>query len=65
MPRMLVELDPGKLGVVEQGAYADLLLIDGNPLDDITFLTRPQTAMLVIMKGGVVVQDLMDPAAAS
>ncbi len=26
---------PGKLGVLEQGAYADLLLVDGNPLDNI------------------------------
>ena len=28
----------GKLGVIEEGAYADILLIDGNPLDDITVL---------------------------
>lgn len=26
----------GKLGVIEEGAYADLLLVDGNPLEDIT-----------------------------
>ena len=25
----------GKLGVIEEGAYADLLLVDGNPLEDI------------------------------
>ena len=28
----------GKLGVIEEGAYADLLLVDGNPLNDITVL---------------------------
>lgn len=28
----------GKLGVIEEGAYADLLLVDGNPLEDITVL---------------------------
>ena len=28
----------GKLGVVEEGAYADLLLVDGNPLEDITVI---------------------------
>ena len=28
----------GKLGVVEEGAYADLLLVDGNPLEDMTCL---------------------------
>ena len=26
----------GKLGVIEEGAYADLLIVDGNPLEDIT-----------------------------
>lgn len=27
---------PGKLGVIEEGAYADILLVDGNPLGDIS-----------------------------
>ena len=27
---------PGKLGVIEEGAYADLLLVDGNPLEDLS-----------------------------
>jgi imidazolonepropionase-like amidohydrolase len=34
-------LDPypdGKLGVIEEGAYADILLVDGNPLEDITVI---------------------------
>ena len=34
-------LDPypeAKLGVIEVGAYADLLLVDGNPLEDITVI---------------------------
>jgi imidazolonepropionase-like amidohydrolase len=30
--------DPGKLGVIEEGAYADILLVEGNPLEDITVL---------------------------
>jgi imidazolonepropionase-like amidohydrolase len=29
---------PGKLGVIEEGAYADILLVEGNPLEDITVL---------------------------
>lgn len=29
---------PGKLGVIEEGAYADILLVEGNPLRDITVL---------------------------
>lgn len=28
----------GKLGVIEEGAYADLLLVEGNPLEDISVL---------------------------
>jgi hypothetical protein len=28
----------GKLGVIEEGAYADLLLVDGNPLEDISVI---------------------------
>ena len=28
----------GKLGVIEEGAYADILLVDGNPLEDITVI---------------------------
>ncbi len=32
---------PGKLGVVEQGALADLLLVDGNPLDNIKLVADP------------------------
>ena len=28
----------GNLGVIEEGAYADILLVDGNPLEDITLI---------------------------
>lgn len=45
---------PGKLGVIEEGAFADLLLVDGNPLDNIALLATPQTSLLVIMKDGKV-----------
>ncbi|MFD0858278.1 metal-dependent hydrolase family protein [Roseovarius aquimarinus] len=44
----------GPLGVIEPGAYADLLLVDGNPLDDIALLTTPETSLALIMKGGVI-----------
>jgi imidazolonepropionase-like amidohydrolase len=43
---------PGKLGVVEEGALADLLLIDGNPIDDIKLIEDPAKNLLVIMKDG-------------
>jgi imidazolonepropionase-like amidohydrolase len=32
---------PGKLGVVEEGALADLLLVDGNPIDNIKLIEDP------------------------
>jgi imidazolonepropionase-like amidohydrolase len=45
---------PGKLGVVEQGALADLLLVDGNPLENIRLVAEPDKAFLVIMKNGTI-----------
>src|SRR4029079_15149547 len=41
---------PGKLGVVEEGALADLLLVDGDPLADIRLLEDPAKNLVVIMK---------------
>jgi imidazolonepropionase-like amidohydrolase len=43
---------PGKLGVVEQGALADLLLIEGNPLENINLIADPAKNIKVIMKDG-------------
>ncbi|SCK31425.1 Imidazolonepropionase [Variovorax sp. HW608] len=45
---------PGKLGVLEEGAYADLLLVDGNPLDNIALLATPETSLMIVMKDGKV-----------
>jgi imidazolonepropionase-like amidohydrolase len=50
---------PGTLGVVEEGALADLLLVDGDPVQDITLLSRPETSLAVIMKDGVVVKTTL------
>ena len=43
---------PGKLGVVEEGALADLLLVDGNPLENIQLIADPARYFVVIMKDG-------------
>ena len=48
---------PGKLGVVEEGALADLLVVDGNPLDDIGLIANPEKSLLVIMKDGKLYKD--------
>jgi imidazolonepropionase-like amidohydrolase len=50
---------PGKLGVVEEGALADLLLVDGNPIDNIRLVEDPTKNLLVIMKGGKVYKNLL------
>jgi len=50
---------PGKLGVVEEGAIADLLLIDGNPLENIKLIADPDKNLLVIMKGGTIYKDIV------
>jgi imidazolonepropionase-like amidohydrolase len=43
---------PGKLGVVEVGALADLLLVDGNPLEDINLVANRGKNFVVVMKDG-------------
>lgn len=43
---------PGALGVVEEGALADLLLVDGDPTTDITILGDAENNLRVIMKDG-------------
>ena len=48
---------PGKLGVVEEGALADLLLVDGNPLENIKLIEDPGKNFLVIMKDGKVYKN--------
>jgi len=49
---------PGKLGVVEKGALADLLLVDGNPVENIKLLENPDKNFLVIMKDGQIFKNL-------
>jgi imidazolonepropionase-like amidohydrolase len=49
---------PGKLGVVEEGAYADLLLVDGNPLDNLQLVADPSN-FVIIMKGGKVYKNTL------
>jgi imidazolonepropionase-like amidohydrolase len=48
---------PGKLGVIEQGAYADLLVVAGNPLDDIRLLENADTGLALIMKDGAIYKN--------
>ncbi|MCL1065778.1 amidohydrolase family protein [Shewanella olleyana] len=50
---------PAKLGSIEEGAYADILLIDGNPLKDIEVMTKPKENFDLIMKGGEVFKNTL------
>ena len=50
---------PGKLGAVEEGALADLLLVDGNPLENIKLIEDPDKNFLVIMKDGTIYKNTL------
>jgi imidazolonepropionase-like amidohydrolase len=51
---------PGaKLGVVEAGAYADLLIIDGNPIEDIKVMLDYENNFKLIMKDGKVYKNTL------
>jgi imidazolonepropionase-like amidohydrolase len=50
---------PGKLGVIEAGALADLILVDGDPLANLKLIADPDKNFLVIMKDGQVVKDAL------
>jgi len=45
-------MEEGRLGVVAPGAYADILLVDGNPMRDVTILGQDGRNFPVIMKAG-------------
>jgi imidazolonepropionase-like amidohydrolase len=50
---------PGKLGIVEEGALADLLLVDGNPLENVEILADPDKRLLLIMKDGIIYKNII------
>jgi len=47
----------GPLGVLAEGAYADLILVDGNPLDNLDLVADPARNFVVIMKDGVIYKN--------
>jgi len=50
---------PGKLGVVEEGALADLLLVAGNPITDIKLVADPAKNFVLIMKDGKIYKNTL------
>ena len=49
----------GPLGLIAEGAYADIIVVDGNPLENIEIMTDPNSRFLVIMKDGVIYKNTL------
>lgn len=49
----------GRLGVIEEGAYADILLVNGNPLDNPAILADHAANLHLIMKDGIVFKNTL------
>ena len=50
---------PGKLGVIEEDAYADLILADGNPLENIDLIADTGNNFVVVMKDGKIYKNTL------
>ncbi|TCM67526.1 imidazolonepropionase-like amidohydrolase [Acinetobacter calcoaceticus] len=50
----------GKLGVIEEGALADILLVNGDPIENIQLIADPEKNLAVIMKDGVIYKNQLD-----
>lgn len=50
---------PGKLGVVQEGAYADLLLVDGDPTQNLDVVADSDKNFRVIMKNGKIYKNTL------
>ncbi len=47
----------GPLGVIKEGAYADLIIVDGNPLENLELVGDPKKNFVLIMKDGKVYKN--------
>ncbi len=52
---------PGRLGVVGEGALADLLVVDGDPIENINLIENPAKNFVIIMKDGKIYKDALNP----
>ncbi len=50
----------GALGVVKEGAYADMIIVDGNPLEDLNLVANPEKNFVVIIKDGKVYKNTIE-----
>ena len=50
---------PGRLGVIEKGALADLIVVDGDPIENLKLIADPERNFLLIMKDGRIVKNAL------
>jgi len=53
---------PGDVGVIEEGAMADILIVKDNPLDDVSILSNYEEQLILIMKDGQIYKNLLGGA---
>jgi imidazolonepropionase-like amidohydrolase len=51
---------PNKLGIIEEGAYADIIVVDGNPLLNLGILENYDKTLLLIIKDGIVYKNILN-----
>ena len=51
----------GQLGVIAPGALADLIVVDGDPLADLSLLSRPDQVLKAVIRDGELVIDRLPP----
>ena len=49
----------GALGVIEEGAYADMILVEGNPLENIDLVADAEKNFVIIMKDGMIYKNTL------
>lgn len=52
----------GRIGELVAGAWADLLVVDGDPLASLDMLVRPETGVRLVMQAGRCVKDALAPS---
>lgn len=55
----LLQLE-GKIGLIAEGAYGDIIILDANPLEDITVLDNPDKHLLAVIKAGHVFRSRLE-----
>ena len=53
-------MQKGKLGAIAPGAFADLLIVEGDPLSDLRVMLDPERNLKLIMKDGVIYKNQLN-----